>query len=116
MTAAGGVPTGAERASNGWRRRAAVLLVLFAAAATAFGYAGRESGGLVTKQLDIRGFDRVSVSGSWDVEVGQGRFAVSVTVDAHLEDDLRVERRGATLVLSSARACAFVACERCARP
>ena len=88
----------AQRLPRVYRRRAMVAVMLFGAVALASGYAGRESGGVVTKQLDIRGFDRVSVPGSWDVEVAEGPFAVSVTVDSHLEDDLRVERRGDALV------------------
>jgi hypothetical protein len=46
----------------------------------------------------VRGFDRVEVPGSWEIEVTEGRFAVSVTVDDNLADELRVERRGDALV------------------
>ena len=75
-------------------RRGIVAALLVTTATLSVGYAGRESGGVVTKQLDISGFDRIAVPGSWDVEVTRGPFSVTVTVDDHLEDDLRVERRG----------------------
>lgn len=54
-------------------------------------------GNLVTEQLDIRGFSAIEVPGSWEIEVATGPFAVQVSVDENVRDDLRVELRGNTL-------------------
>ena len=76
------------------------LLVMTASVASALGRIESGSGRLSTEQLNIRGFDRIVVPGSWQIEITQGRFDVSVTVDDNLVDDLRVERRGDALVFA----------------
>ena len=84
------------------RRIAARLLTLGclvggAAVVVAEGTIESGSGTLVTRQLDLSGFTEIEVPGTWQVEVTPGPYAVAVTVDDNLLDDLQVERHGSAL-------------------
>ena len=57
------------------------------------------SGSMVTERLDLEGFTAIEIAGSWEVEAVPGEFAVEVSVDDNVLDDVRVEVRGDTLWL-----------------
>lgn len=58
------------------------------------------SGNLVTEDYDLAGFTKVSAANAFRVTITQGdEFAVSVTADDNLMEDVRVDVRGSTLVL-----------------
>ena len=48
-------------------------------------------------KLDLRGFTEITVPGSWQVEVAHGPYAVQISVEDNVLDDVRVERRGDAL-------------------
>ena len=65
-----------------------------------YGYALRGSGRLVTKDLDITGFDAIEAQSTFQVEVTQGEtYSVSVTADDNVWERLEVGKRGDTLRL-----------------
>jgi hypothetical protein len=56
------------------------------------------SGNVITKEFDLRDFDRVEVSGAFVARVAQGEsYSVVVGVDENLEQHLRVQVEGDTL-------------------
>jgi hypothetical protein len=58
------------------------------------------SGRLVTEDFDIRGFSRVDISHAFRVELVQSSsYKVVVRVDENLQQHLRIEKRGETLVI-----------------
>lgn len=57
------------------------------------------SGNVVTERLDFEEFTAIEVASSWEVEAVPGEFAVEVSVDDNVLDDMRVEVRGETLWL-----------------
>ena len=72
-------------------------LAFGAVTAAAEGVAEEGSGTLVTRDLAVTGFTAIEVPGTWEVAVRRGPYAVQVTVDDNLIDDLRVERHGDAL-------------------
>jgi hypothetical protein len=58
------------------------------------------SGRIVTEDFDIRGFSRVDISHAFRVELVQSSsYKVVVRVDDNLQQHLRIEKRGETLVI-----------------
>jgi len=58
------------------------------------------SGRIVTEDFDIRGFSRVDISRAFNVEVIQSSsYKVAVRIDENLQQHLRIEKRGDTLVI-----------------
>jgi len=58
------------------------------------------SGRIVTEDFDIRDFSRVDISHAFNVEVIQsGSYEVAVRIDENLQQHLRIEKRGDTLVI-----------------
>ncbi len=58
------------------------------------------SGRIVTQDFDFRGFTKVDVSHTFQVEILQGsRFKVVIRADDNLQEHLRIEKRGETLVI-----------------
>ena len=56
------------------------------------------SGNVITKDLDLSGFDQVEVSGAFIAEITQGDdFSVVIRLDEKLEEHLRVQVIGGTL-------------------
>jgi hypothetical protein len=56
------------------------------------------SGDVVTRELDLAGFDKVDVSHAFAVDIREGEsFSVVVGVDDNLVEYLRVEKQGSTL-------------------
>jgi len=82
-----------------------LLLGLFLLSTVGILYAGgvmeRGSGNLITEEFDFRDFTDFDVSGSWDVQIIQGPYGVSVAVDDNILKYVRVEKRGNTLSLST---------------
>jgi hypothetical protein len=58
------------------------------------------SGRIVTEDFDIRGFSKLEISHAFNVEVIQSSsYEVAVRVDEKLQQHLRIEKRGDTLVI-----------------
>jgi hypothetical protein len=58
------------------------------------------SGRTVTKEFDIRDFSKVDVSHAFQVEIAQSSsYRVLVRADDNLQEELKVEKRGDTLVI-----------------
>ncbi len=76
----------------------AMLLLAVACGVNVGGHAITGSGHAVTRTYDLAGFRSVDVSSAFQLDVSRGdTFAVSVTADDNVFDDILVERDGATL-------------------
>lgn len=64
----------------------------------------REVGDRIDQRLELRGFDRIGIEGSWTVTVRQGaEWAVQVSYPEGVEDDFDVRVEDGRLVLEYAR-------------
>ncbi len=58
------------------------------------------SGRVMSREFDLRGFDRVEISNAFRVDIVQARsYGVTVRIDDNLAPHLRVEKQGDTLII-----------------